>query len=104
MPIDPQITAQSSAIRTSWITAQPPAPVARLQLTGFRANNEGFFSNRSTPTSRRRSGQSARPPLTSATLITRDGLITFSRKPRESPQATRISKRISGVLLVLCST
>lgn len=44
MPIDPQIGTQSSAIRTSWITPQPPATVARLPWTGFKlAQEQPFF-------------------------------------------------------------
>src|SRR5205085_8521961 len=43
MPIEPQITTQSSAIRTSWVTAQPGAVAVRLPWTGFKLDNEKTF-------------------------------------------------------------
>ena len=43
MPIAQEIVTQSSAIRTSWVTAQPPAPAARLVLSGFKARDENPF-------------------------------------------------------------
>lgn len=42
MPLDPLIIAQSSALRTLWVTPQLGA-AARLPWTGFKASQEGTF-------------------------------------------------------------
>lgn len=43
MPLIPQITTESSAIRTDWITVVPPNTAARLPWTGHKARDEAQF-------------------------------------------------------------